>query len=198
MNFYRAYGKRWFDVLFSLLFLITFSWLYVVIFLMYLLTGNLPVFYVSLRMGKNGKAFRMIKFRTLLTDEKLPLHQRTFWLGKLLRKTNLDELPQVWHVLKGEMSWVGPRPLPLSYEGAMTETQRMRHTVLPGITGLSQVNGKNNLSWEKKFEYDLQYIKWLSFIEDLKILFRTLVEVFKFRRDVSLEEKPLTHPTQNF
>lgn len=190
MSFYRIYGKRLFDVVLSICFFVCFLWLYLLIVLVYVLTFNIPVFYVSVRIGKNERAFRMLKFRTLHIDERLPLHQRTFWLGKLLRKTNLDELPQVWHVLKGEMSWVGPRPLPVSYDLAMTEAQRMRHKVLPGITGLAQVSGKNNLPWARKFEYDLQYIKELSFSKDIKILFRTLVEMLSFRRDLSLEEKP--------
>jgi lipopolysaccharide/colanic/teichoic acid biosynthesis glycosyltransferase len=197
MNFYRKYGKRLFDVLLSLCFLFCFLWVYLLIVLIYLFTINLPVFYTSLRIGKNGKTFRMIKFRTLHPDEQLPLHQRTFWLGKWLRKTNLDELPQVWHVLRGEMSWVGPRPLPSSYETMLTDYQKVRYSVLPGITGLAQVNGKNSLPWEKKFEYDLQYVNDLSLLNDVIILFRTLVIILSFKEDVSLDEKPLLQNKQN-
>ena len=197
MSFYRNYGKRMFDVFLSISFLLCFLWLYLLIALVYVLTFNLPLFYTSVRIGKNGKAFCMIKFRTLHTDVQLPLHQRTFWLGKFLRKTNLDEIPQVWNVLKGEMSWVGPRPLPWSYRAVLSELQQQRHDILPGITGLAQVSGKNTLPWERKFEYDIQYIREFSFAGDVKILFRTLVEILSFRKDVSLDERPLLEHKQN-
>lgn len=191
MNSYQTYGKRLFDFSFSLVFIIAFCWLYTLIILLYFLSGNFPVFYRSLRIGKNGAPFWMIKFRTLSTNEYLPLHQRVFWLGRLLRKTNLDEIPQVWNVLKGEMSWVGPRPLPVTYESAMTDEQKKRHHVLPGITGLAQIKGKNNLSWDKKFEYDLQYVNKMSLSRDIKILFLTLIEIISLRNDVSLNEQSL-------
>jgi lipopolysaccharide/colanic/teichoic acid biosynthesis glycosyltransferase len=131
----------------------------------------------------------MMKFRTLKTNEQLPLKARQFWLGKFLRATNLDELPQLWNVLKGEMSLVGPRPLPIAYESLLSADQKKRHAVLPGITGLAQVNGKNTLSWEKKFEFDLKYVREISFWLDLKIVLKTVALVVQMSKDVSLDEK---------
>lgn len=131
----------------------------------------------------------MYKFRTLTIHEQLPLKDRQFWLGKLLRATNLDELPQLWNVLKGEMSLVGPRPLPIEYEPLLSDEQKQRHEVLPGITGLAQVNGKNTLLWDKKFEYDLKYVREISFWLDLRILLKTVTLVVRMNKDVSLDEK---------
>lgn len=131
----------------------------------------------------------MLKFRSLKSNDQLPLKERQFWLGKLLRATNLDELPQLWNVLKGEMSLVGPRPLPMEYEPLLSAVQKQRHEVLPGITGLAQVNGKNTLSWERKFEYDLKYVREISFWLDLRILLKTVALVVRMNKDVSLDEK---------
>lgn len=132
----------------------------------------------------------MLKFRSLNTKEQLPLKARQFWLGKFLRATNLDELPQLWNVLKGEMSLVGPRPLPIAYEPLLSNEHKQRHAVLPGITGLAQVNGKNTLSWEKKFEFDLRYVRSISFWLDAGILFKTIAMMLWPKKDVSLDEKP--------
>lgn len=192
MSFYRDRGKRLFDVVFSMFILSFFSWIYLIIIVCYLITFNFPVFYTSMRIGKNNVPFRMFKFRTLHSDESLPLLERTFFLGNILRKTNLDELPQVWNVIRGEMSWVGPRPLPVDYASSLTAEQRNRHSIRPGITGLAQVSGKNSLLWQKKFEYDLQYLKEISFLKDIQILLKTLVELISCKEDISLREKPLT------
>ena len=134
----------------------------------------------------------MYKFRTLSSDLNLELTQRQFLLGRFLRFTNLDELPQLWNVLKGEMSLVGPRPLPVDYANLFSAEQNNRHQVLPGITGLAQVNGKNDLSWNEKFKLDLEYVNKVSFLLDIKILFKTLILALSFRKDTSLTEEKFT------
>lgn len=143
-------------------------------------------------MGEKGAPFTMLKFRTLSGKEELPLIERKFLLGNFLRLTNLDELPQLWNVLKGEMSIVGPRPLPIEYSTLFSEEQKRRHNVLPGITGWAQVCGKNDISWQEKFELDLYYINRASLFLDLKILVKTIILVFSFKKDTSLNEKKFT------
>lgn len=189
-GFYATSGKRLMDVGMVLLALVLFVWfILILILLLFMLAREMPVLYKTIRTGKNGKPFTMLKFRTLKSNEQLPLKERQFWLGKFLRATNLDELPQLWNVLKGEMSLVGPRPLPIAYGSLLSNEQKQRHAVLPGITGLAQVNGKNTLSWEKKFELDLQYVHEISFWLDLKILLKTVALVIRMNKDVSLDEK---------
>jgi lipopolysaccharide/colanic/teichoic acid biosynthesis glycosyltransferase len=134
----------------------------------------------------------MFKFRTLSTHTQYALSQRQFVLGRILRFTNLDELPQLWNVMRNEMSLVGPRPLPVDYEQLFSNEQNKRHEVLPGITGLAQVNGKNNLSWDEKFRFDLEYVNKVSFVLDLKIIFKTLILALSFRKDDSLAEEKFT------
>lgn len=134
----------------------------------------------------------MYKFRTLSSDINLDLTERQFSLGRFLRFTNLDELPQLWNVLKGQMSLVGPRPLPVDYTDLFSAEQNNRHQVLPGITGLAQVNGKNDLSWNEKFKLDLEYVNKVSFLLDIKILFKTLILALSFRKDTSLTEEKFT------
>ena len=160
------------DLFFSLLFFIFFFGVFLVLILFFLVTLNLPIFYVSKRIGKSGKVFEMYKFRTLSTDLNQDLIERQFPLGRFLRFTNLDELPQLWNVLKGEMSLVGPRPLPVDYVNLFSGEQNNRHQVLPGITGLAQVKGKNDLSWNDKFKLDLEYVNKISFLLDIQILFK--------------------------
>ena len=180
------------DLFFSLLFFIFFFGVFLVLILFFLVTLNLPIFYVSKRIGKSGKVFEMYKFRTLSTDLNLELTQRQFPLGRFLRFTNLDELPQLWNVLKGEMSLVGPRPLPVDYVNLFSGEQNNRHQVLPGITGLAQVKGKNDLSWNDKFKLDLEYVNKISFLLDIQILFKTLILALSFKKDTSLAEKKFT------
>jgi lipopolysaccharide/colanic/teichoic acid biosynthesis glycosyltransferase len=148
--------------------------------------------FVQQRIGKNEKLFRVLKFRTLQDTEGSNLKERTFWLGNFLRATSLDELPQVINVLKGEMSLVGPRPLPVAYGTLFSETQRKRHDVLPGITGYAQVNGRHSISWTQKFQHDIFYVNNISFWLDLKILFKTIVLVLSFKKDESLNEQKFT------
>ncbi len=151
--------------------------------LIYMCMGR-PVLFCQRRPGKDGKIFTIYKFRTM-TDERdekgrlLPDDKRLKGVGKLIRALSLDELPQLFNVLKGEMSFVGPRPLLEEYLPLYNARQRRRHDVLPGITGWAQVNGRNAISWEEKFEYDLWYVEHQSFALDLKIVWLTLLKVLK-------------------
>lgn len=188
---YTQSGKAILDRIGSVLLLLSLSWLILLILLLYIFFLEFPLLHKSERMGKSGSHFNMMKFRTLKANEQLELNARQFWLGRILRATNLDELPQLWNVLKGDMSLVGPRPLPVGYEPLMSEEQKKRHNVLPGITGLAQVSGKNSLAWEKKFEFDLKYVREISLGLDLWIMFKTVALMLQMKTDVSLEEKPL-------
>ena len=140
-------------------------------------------FFIQARPGKNGRIFHIIKFKTM-NDKKdaqgnlLPDAERLTAIGKVVRKTSVDELPQLINVLKGDMSFVGPRPLLPEYLPLYNDEQKKRHDVKPGITGWAQVNGRNAISWQQKFEYDVWYVKNLSFFLDLKILFLTVKKVF--------------------
>ena len=175
-------SKRFFDLIVSLIALIV---LLPVIFLVAVQIRRKlgsPIFFRQPRPGKNGKPFEMIKFRTMLdaVDSKrnpLPDDQRMTPFGKLLRSTSLDELPELWNVLKGEMSLVGPRPLLMEYLPLYSEEQYRRHDVRPGVTGWAQVNGRNAISWEDKFRLDVWYVDNQSFLLDLKILFLTIKKV---------------------
>lgn len=162
------------------------------ILIVYVILFEFMILYKSVRIGKNGNSFFMYKLRTLAVDESLTLENRKFGWGNFLRLSNLDELPQLWNVIKGEMSMVGPRPLPLEYLPLFSEEQKKRHDVLPGITGWAQVSGKNDISWEKKFELDLFYVNNLSFKLDIMILVKTIVLLFTFKKDTSLVEKKFT------
>lgn len=186
---YTQFGKVIIDRVGSAFLFLVLSGLFLVILFLYFFSFEFPFLYKSVRIGKSGNHFTMLKFRSLKSNDQLPLKERQFWLGKLLRATNLDELPQLWNVLKGEMSLVGPRPLPIAYEPLLSNDQKQRHAVLPGITGLAQVNGKNTLSWDKKFEYDLKYVREISFWLDLRILLKTVTLVVRMNKDVSLDEK---------
>lgn len=191
-TYYTRYGKRIFDIVFTILLIVAFAWLMLLIILVYVLTAQTPIVFAQPRIGRNGKTFTMLKFRTLSPDTTKSLQQRRFAWGDVLRLTNLDELPQFWNVLKGEMSLIGPRPLPVEYESLFTAGQQKRHTVLPGITGLAQVSGKNSLTWNDKFNLDIQYVREISFRTDCIILLKTVTLVLSFKRDVSLQEKELT------
>ncbi len=143
-----------------------------------------PVLFTQNRPGYKEKIFKMYKFRSM-TDERdskgelLPDEVRLTSFGKCLRSTSLDELPELFNILKGDMSLVGPRPLLVQYLPLYNKSQRRRHNVKPGITGLAQINGRNSISWEEKFEYDVQYVETLSFRNDIDILFKTIFKVFR-------------------
>ena len=187
-GFYEKYIKRLLDIGCSAFFITLFCWLYAIIAIIVRIKMGSPVLFKQPRPGivKNGKEtiFDMYKFRTM-TDERddqgdlLPDEQRLPKFGAMLRSTSLDELPEVFCILRGTMSIVGPRPQLVRDMVFMSDRQRMRHTAKPGLTGLAQVNGRNAVSWEEKLEWDLKYIEHVSFVNDVKIVLDTVATVFK-------------------
>lgn len=176
--------KRMFDILISSV-LLFFLWpILVIIYILVKINLGGPVFFLQERIGKDNKTFKIIKFRTM-KDAKdkegndLPDFERVTKLGSFLRTTSLDELPELINVIKGEMSLVGPRPLLTQYLSVYNEEQIRRHEVLPGVTGWAQVNGRNLLTWNEKFNLDVWYVDNRSFLLDLKILFLTVYKVLK-------------------
>ena len=168
--------KRLFDLIVSTAGLILLAPIFIVILFLILLFDRWPVFFIQSRLGKNLVPFNIIKFRTMKSgisksseDDEI----RQTKIGRILRKTSIDELPVLINVLKGEMSLVGPRPLLLKYKDRFNKHQNRRHEILPGITGLAQIQGRNEISWSKKFDYDIHYVETQSFVMDLKILFKT-------------------------
>ncbi len=151
---------------------------YIAVAFLIILTMGRPIHFRHERAGRNGKPFNFIKFRSMRNGEGSDA-ERTTRLGKILRSTSLDELPQLWHVLSGKMSLVGPRPLPVRYLPRYSPFQNRRHEIRPGITGWAQINGRNAISWEKKFELDVWYVDNRSILLDAKILFLTFLKVFK-------------------
>ena len=186
---YRQHIKYFVDLAMAIALLLLFSWLFILISMGYLVSGESDIIYKSLRIGKGGRQFSMLKFRTLVSDEKKSLQERRFPLGDFLRLTGLDELPQLFNIIGGEISFAGPRPLPIEYLSLMSNSQQQRHLVKPGITGWAQVNGRHSISWQKKFELDLYYVYHISFYLDMRILFKTIVLLLSFRKDHSLEEE---------
>ncbi|MCT7597614.1 undecaprenyl phosphate N,N'-diacetylbacillosamine 1-phosphate transferase [Aliarcobacter butzleri] len=189
MKLGRKMLKILFDKTLALFLIMIFSPVYIIVSLLILLKMGSPILFRQKRPGKDEKIFGIYKFRTM-TNEKdkdgnlLPDDQRLVGIGKFIRSTSLDELPQLFNVLKGEMSFVGPRPLLIEYLDLYDETQKKRHNVLPGITGWAQVNGRNAISWEQKFDYDIWYVENQSFWLDIKILWMTFLKVIK-RSDIS-------------
>ncbi|MFW3338975.1 undecaprenyl phosphate N,N'-diacetylbacillosamine 1-phosphate transferase [Aliarcobacter butzleri] len=189
MKLGRKMLKILFDKTLALFLIMIFSPVYIIVSLLILLKMGSPILFRQKRPGKDEKIFGIYKFRTM-TNEKdkdgnlLPDDQRLVGIGKFIRSTSLDELPQLFNVLKGEMSFVGPRPLLIEYLDLYDETQKRRHDVKPGITGWAQVNGRNAISWEQKFEYDVWYVDNQSFWLDMKILWMTFLKVVK-RSDIS-------------
>jgi len=184
--------KRLFDIFAALIALIFLSPVMIIVAILVALKLGRPVLFSQVRPGLNGKSFKMFKFRTM-TDERdvkgelLPDDVRLTSFGKTLRSTSLDELPGIFNIIKGDMSFVGPRPLLVEYLPLYNDEQALRHNMRPGITGWAQVNGRNAISWEQKFKLDVWYIKNQSFILDIKILFLTFYKVIK-RADISQSE----------
>ncbi len=181
---YKNFIKSPLDRIIALLGLLMASPILIVVTIILAIDFKGNPFFKQKRPGKNEKIFSVLKFKTM-NDKKdaqgnlLPDSDRITSVGKFVRKSSLDELPQLWNVLKGDMSLIGPRPLLIAYLPRYNEEQRKRHLVRPGITGWAQVNGRNAISWDKKFEYDIYYVKHMSFALDLKIFFMTIQKVFK-------------------
>ncbi|NLL04836.1 MAG: sugar transferase [Clostridiaceae bacterium] len=181
---YKRFIKRLMDIVLSLLAIIILSPVLLIVALLVRVKLGSPVIFKQNRPGLNEKLFTLYKFRTM-TDEKdengelQPNHIRLTKLGRILRATSLDELPELFNILKGDMSIIGPRPLLIEYLPLYNEKQKHRHDVRPGLSGLAQVNGRNAISWEEKFDYDIDYVENLTFLLDFKIILKTFFKVLK-------------------
>lgn len=188
---YNKYIKRILDILISLTFIVLFSWLYLILVILVRIKLGSPVLFCQERPGYNEKIFTLYKFRTM-TDKRdengmlLPDSERLTMFGSMLRSTSLDELPEMFNILKGDMSLIGPRPLLVEYLPYYTEEERLRHSVRPGLTGLAQVSGRNYLAWDKRLARDVEYVNHISFIMDVRIIIKTIMVVFK-KEDVSVD-----------
>ncbi len=180
---YKNCFKRVLDAIIAAVGLVILSPLFLILVLLIRTKLGSPVFFTQKRPGKKEKIFTLYKFRTM-TDQKdqdgklLPDAIRLTKFGKLLRATSLDELPELWNILKGDMGLIGPRPLLVSYLSYYTEEEKLRHTVRPGLTGLAQVSGRNYLDWDRRLAKDVEYVRNLSFLMDLKIIWMTIKVVF--------------------
>jgi len=181
---YKKIIKPLFDKILALILIILFSPIMLITAILIYIKMGKPIIFTQSRPGYKGKIFKIYKFRTM-SDEKdengnlLPDEKRLKGVGKVIRSLSLDELPQLFNVLKGEMSFVGPRPLLVEYLELYNDEQKRRHDVVPGITGWAQVNGRNAISWSEKFKYDIEYVDKQSFLFDLKIMFLTALKVLK-------------------
>lgn len=193
---YNKFFKRFLDILISFTGLILISPLLFLVALILAWHNKGTPFFYQVRPGKDQRAFKIIKFKTM-TDERdeegdlLPDIQRMTKLGKIIRKTSIDELPQLLNVLKGEMSLVGPRPLLFKYMPLYSNEQLRRHEIRPGITGWAQVNGRNAISWTNKFKLDLEYVEKIGFMMDLRILYLTVLKVLKKEGVNQSQERPM-------
>lgn len=188
---YRKFVKRLLDIIISLVALIVLSPVLLIVAILVRCKLGSPVIFQQERPGYQEKIFKLCKFRTM-TDERdaegnlLPDSVRLTKFGRILRATSLDELPELWNILKGDMSLIGPRPLLVSYLPYYTEEEKLRHTVRPGLTGLAQVRGRNLLDWDKRFATDVEYVRNLTFAMDVKIFFLTIKKVF-VREDIEVD-----------
>lgn len=186
---YKKYFKRLLDILFSVILIIILSPLIIITYILVMIFLGIPVIFKQERPGLNEKKFVIYKFKTMNTKKDtngvlLPDHVRLTTFGKIIRKLSLDELPQFFNVLKGDMSFIGPRPLLNEYLGLYNDEQRKRHIVRPGITGWAQVNGRNSIPWEEKFKLDQYYTENISFMLDIRIVWLTIMKLLK-RSDIS-------------
>lgn len=187
---YKKYFKRLFDIVCALSAIIVFSWLYIIVAILVRINLGSPVVFKQPRPGRDGKIFTLYKFRTM-TEKKdengdlLPDDVRLTKFGRFLRSTSLDELPEAFNILKGDMSVVGPRPQLVRDMVFMTPEQQTRHIVRPGLTGLAQISGRNAISWEGKLSYDIEYIRDIKFITDVKIILMTVLKAFIKQEDIS-------------
>ncbi len=189
---YKKILKRLFDFLAAFFGLIIISPIFILLIILLFIVNNGKPFFYQTRTGKKGSLFTIIKFKTMndkkdQNGELLPALERVTKIGNFCRKFSLDELPQLLNIFKGDMSLIGPRPLLPQYLKYYNERQNKRHDVLPGITGWAQVNGRNTISWEQKFEYDVYYVEHLSFSLDLKIVLKTIDKVLN-RKDINNSE----------
>lgn len=180
---YEKYFKRLLDIVCSLAAIIVFSWLYIILIILGAIFMRGNPFFTQERPGKDEKIFKLIKFRSMdnrkdKNGNLLPDEVRLNKYGQLLRKTSLDELPEAFNILKGDMSIIGPRPLMVSYLPWYTEEEKKRHDVRPGLSGLAQVNGRNSVTWEEKFSWDLKYVDRITFLGDVKIILDTVKKAF--------------------
>jgi lipopolysaccharide/colanic/teichoic acid biosynthesis glycosyltransferase len=193
---YIKYIKTSFDFLTSIILLIILSPLFLAILFVLYIQNNGEPFFIQERPGKNLKPFKILKFKTM-NDKKdengvlLPDKDRLTLAGRLVRKTSVDELPQLINVIKGDMSLIGPRPLLFKYVPLYNDSQRRRHLVRPGITGWAQVNGRNSISWQRKFELDNYYVDHVSFLLDLRIFWLTIVKILKREGINQSAERPM-------
>lgn len=195
---YRNFIKELLDKILSIILLFLLFPIFSIILLVLLIVNRGKPIFFQQRPGYKGKIFTLIKFRTMTdeVDEKgylLPDHLRLTLIGKFLRNNSLDELPQILNIIKGDMSWVGPRPLRIEYLPLYNNEQMRRHNVRPGITGWAQVNGRNAITWQQKFEYDVWYVDNLNIWLDLRILYLTVIKVLK-RSNVNKSEKITIEP----
>lgn len=180
---YRKYIKRVLDIILSLCVIVVFIWLYAILAILVRCKLGSPIIFKQARPGKDEKIFNMYKFRTM-TDEKdengqlLPDEVRITKFGNFLRRSSLDELPEMFNILKGDMSLIGPRPLLVKYLPYYTKREHLRHSIRPGLTGYAQAHGRNTITWEQKFEYDVWYVEHLSFMTDMKVIIDTIRTVF--------------------
>ena len=186
---YNKVVKRLLDICFSILLITLFSPVFLIIAVLVVFFNGFPFLFMQKRPGMHEKIFTIYKFRTMnnkkkLSGELLPDIERTTRLGKFLRNTSLDELPELFNILKGDMSFVGPRPLLVKYLDRYNDLQKRRHLVKPGLTGLAQVNGRNSISWEQKFNFDVFYVDNLTFLLDLKIVIKTFWQVL-FQKNIN-------------
>lgn len=187
---YEKYLKRPIDLLCGLAAVLVFCWLYILLIILGFIFMRGNPFFTQERPGKNGKIFKLIKFRTMdnrrdKNGEYLPDEVRLNKYGRFLRKTSLDEIPEAFNIIKGDMSLIGPRPLLVQYLQLYSEKQKHRHDVRPGLSGYAQVNGRNSISWTHKFELDCEYVEKITFLGDLKILFQTIGKAFLKQEGIS-------------